>query len=51
MHIIHRDVKTRNILVMEDGLLKFTDFGVARKLNHIEDFAKTSVGTPYYLSP
>ena len=36
---------------MEDGLLKFTDFGVARKLNYIEDFAKTSVGTPYYLSP
>lgn len=49
--MIHRDIKTRNILVMDNGLLKLADFGVARKMERGEDFARTSVGTPYYLSP
>ena len=50
-NIIHRDIKSRNILVKENGLLKFADFGVAKKLEKGEDFARTSVGTPCYLSP
>lgn len=36
---------------MENGLLKLADFGTARQLLKHEDFAMTSVGTPYYLSP
>lgn len=36
---------------MENGLLKIADFGTARQLLKHEDFALTSVGTPYYLSP
>ena len=38
-------------MVKHNGLLKMADFGVARKLDKGEDFARTSVGTPYYLSP
>lgn len=32
-------------------MIKLADFGVARKLEKNEDFAKTTVGTPYYISP
>lgn len=51
LHIIHRDIKTMNVLVMANGQLKLADFGLAKKMNQEEDFAKSSVGTPYYLSP
>jgi NIMA (never in mitosis gene a)-related kinase len=40
-----------NVLVMHNGQLKLADFGLAKKMNQEEDFAKSSVGTPYYLSP
>jgi NIMA (never in mitosis gene a)-related kinase len=36
---------------MANGLLKIADFGTARQLKKNEEFAMTSVGTPYYLSP
>ena len=51
LHLIHRDIKTINVFVMEDGLLKLGDFGLAKKMNSEEDYACSSVGTPYYLSP
>ena len=44
-------MKTINILVMEDGILKLADFGIAKKMKREDPFTKTSVGTPYYLSP
>lgn len=51
MRVLHRDIKAKNVLVMDNGLLKIADFGTARQLSKYEDFAITSVGTPYYLSP
>jgi serine/threonine protein kinase len=36
---------------MENGLVKLSDFGLAKKMKNEEDFAKSTVGTPYYLSP
>ena len=51
LRIIHRDIKSNNILLMENGLIKLSDFGIARKLAKNEQFAGTSVGTPCYLSP
>jgi serine/threonine-protein kinase len=51
--IIHRDVKPQNLLVREsDGLVKLTDFGVARALGATQHTAVgTTVGTAHYMAP
>ncbi|KFP80625.1 Serine/threonine-protein kinase Nek5, partial [Acanthisitta chloris] len=50
--ILHRDVKTQNIFLCNNGkVAKLGDFGIARQLNSTMEFAHTCVGTPYYLSP
>jgi serine/threonine protein kinase len=49
--ILHRDVKTQNIFLTNEGLIKLGDFGIARTLANTYDQAQTFVGTPYYLSP
>ncbi|KAJ9444672.1 putative serine/threonine-protein kinase nek3 [Diplonema papillatum] len=50
-HILHRDLKTQNILVSNEGVLKLADFGISRSLVNTWDKAHTCVGTPYYLAP
>ncbi|XP_039329254.1 serine/threonine-protein kinase Nek5 isoform X2 [Saimiri boliviensis] len=50
--ILHRDIKTQNIFLSKNGMIaKLGDFGIARVLNNSMEFARTCVGTPYYLSP
>lgn len=49
--ILHRDLKTQNIFMNKNGQIKLGDFGIARVLQHTSDWAKTAIGTPYYLSP
>ena len=50
-NIIHRDIKSSNILVFNDNLVKITDFGVSKLLENNNLLANTSIGTPYYMSP
>lgn len=49
--ILHRDLKSANIFVTDDGVLKIGDFGISKLLRPPEMFAKTQIGSPYYVSP
>lgn len=49
--ILHRDIKTLNVFLDDDLNVKLGDMGVAKILSTHTNFAKTIVGTPYYLSP
>ncbi|XP_042195854.1 fibroblast growth factor receptor 4-like isoform X2 [Callorhinchus milii] len=41
---IHRDLAARNVLVTEDNVMKIADFGLARGVNNIEYYKKTTNG-------
>ena len=49
--IIHRDIKSENVFLTENKNLKLGDFGISKMLDNTLEFAKSGVGTPYYLSP
>ena len=49
--ILHRDLKSQNIFMNQNGSIKLGDFGIAKCLKNTVDIAKTVVGTPYYFSP
>ncbi|XP_048388019.1 serine/threonine-protein kinase PLK2b [Stegostoma tigrinum] len=49
--ILHRDLKLGNFFVNESMELKIGDFGLAAKLEPVEQRSRTICGTPNYLSP
>ena len=50
LKILHRDLKTLNIFLKQNFDIKIGDLGVAKVLSK-NNFARTVIGTPYYLSP
>ncbi len=50
--IIHRDIKPQNIMLLKDGKIKVTDFGIAKLPNaETVTMADKAIGTVYYISP
>lgn len=51
-YIIHRDIKPQNVLILDNGVAKITDFGIATALNNNEATQTNSVmGSVHYLPP
>lgn len=49
--VIHRDIKPANLLISESGVVKISDFGIARLERSVNIGAAEPIGTPFYMSP
>ncbi len=51
MNFIHRDVKPDNVMISEEGMVKLTDFGIAKNLDSSMTVVGHFLGSPVYSSP
>ena len=50
-NVLHRDLKTANIFLTKENMVKVGDFGISKMLSTHRGGAHTVLGTPYYISP
>ena len=50
-YIIHRDIKPQNVMILDDGRVKITDFGIAMALNNELTQTNSVMGSVHYLPP
>jgi serine/threonine-protein kinase len=49
--IVHRDIKTANLFLTSDNVIKIMDFGLAKILEEVRGASTLLAGTPFYMSP
>ena len=49
--MIHRDIKSDNILINKSGILKICDFGLSALLTRETKMRATEIGTPHWTAP
>ena len=50
-NVIHRDLKPANIMIDSEYNIKIGDFGISKIITDQNQFAKTQIGSPIYMSP
>lgn len=50
-NVIHRDIKSHNLLITDEMQVKLADFGLAQVMDESSTISQNLIGTPWYFSP